>query len=407
MLVAVAIFVLSGLMVASHYVRQSTSRVIDHELNHHGQAVNAAKAGLVDALCWYRRQTSQPVAAFTPNRDLGADPPINETDDPDIGLVREYQISTRDNLWGRYEVRRRVVRDTTAERNLAGVGRYWYIEAKGYVLERLAENYEPGEFYSLYEISDGDLKRKLGDGTYEVVDTAADGKFQEDYDERLVKVLASVTMGTEFRRLSVVPPADAAICAARGDYIRLEDRSRTNGHDSYGIVYPEQTGDHYQAGGAELSGSPARARVDPTGYSLEEIDVFGVIPQELQALSDIYTDDPSTLPEVLPDFSIIYIDSDVTWSAAKPLKGTALVYVGGDATMAAASSSYFSGILYVVGDFVQESPSLLNGTLMCKGRVTVTGSGDYSEMNFDKDVRSRILTISGQYRFSMPMYFVD
>ena len=317
-IVLIAVVVLSGLMMASYYVREATDRAIENELNFHGQAINAAKAGLVDGLAWFRRQTSQPVNTFAPERDLLADPVINETDDADIGLAREYQISTREHIWGRYEVRKRVVEDITAQRGLPGVGRYWYIEAKGYVFERLDDDYTPDQFYALYELSDGELKRKLGDGTYETVSVTPNEMLQERSDENVVKVLASVTMASEIRRLSIVPPADAAICANRADDVFLNNRSRVSGHDGYGVVYPNGTGSIHLHGGAELSGDPPNGGADPGTYSLEEEDVFGLSPEELRALADIYTDDPSSLPDVLPDYGIVYIEGNVTWNSSRP-----------------------------------------------------------------------------------------
>ena len=68
-----------------------------------GQASDVARAGLVDAFAWFRRQTTQPVTTFAPQRDMLASPAINETNDPTIGLVREYEITP--GVWGRYEVR--------------------------------------------------------------------------------------------------------------------------------------------------------------------------------------------------------------------------------------------------------------------------------------------------------------
>jgi len=57
--------------------------------------------------------------------------------------------------------------------------------------------------------------------------------------------------------------------------------------------------------------------------------------------------------------------------------------------------------------YVQKAPSLVNGTVMVKGSVMISGFGDLSEVNFDPDVRSRLLSVSGQYRFSTPMFFVE
>ena len=136
-------------------------------------------------------------------------------------------------------------------------------------------------------------------------------------------------------------------------------------------------------------------------------DVFGVTKEELKTLADIYTEDPSNLPYELPEYSLVYIDSDVTFDNDRPLRGTAIVYVDGNVTLASNSSSYFSGILYVEDDYRQYAPSLVNGTVMVNGVLDISGLGDYSEVNFDSTVRQRILTISGQYRFSAPMYFLQ
>jgi hypothetical protein len=406
-LVMVALMMLGGIMAASLHIFKTTERVVDFELHYHGQAVNTAKAGLIDALSWFRRQTAQPVEDFDPQRDLAVMPPINETDDPDIGLVREYEISTRDNIWERYEVRKRAVQDLTQERNLSGQGRYWYIEAKGYIFQRLDPNYTPDKFYLVYDLQDGEQKVKQPDGTYLVVNNAPNGILEERFDSDVVRVLASTKMATELRRLSVIPPANAALCASRGDLVSLGNRSRVMGGNSHGLIYPSGTGTHWKDSGGELSGSPAYGTADPATYLMAMGDVFGVSRQELRMLSDIYTDDPATLPDELPDYSLVYIDSDVAWDAVKPLRGTAIVYVDGNVTIAANSSSYFTGILYVEGNYTQFAPSLMNGTMMVQGSLSISGLGDYSEAGYDPAARQRILTISGQYRFSAPMYFVE
>ena len=406
-LVMVALVILGGIMAASMALTKSAEQVVDYELHYHGQAVNAAKAGLIDALSWFRRQTAQPVETFDPVRDLGVNPPVNDTDDPDIGLVREYEISTRDNIWERYEVRKRAVKDLTEERNLSGKGRFWYIEAKGYIFQRLDPNYTPEQFYLFYDLEDGLQKQKQPDGSYITVNTPQNGILEERYDPTAVRVLASAKMATELRRLSVIPPANATFCAARGDHVSLGNRSRVMGGDYYGLIYPSGTGIHYKHSGAELSGSPPVGTADPSTYLMDMEDVFGVSRQELRTLADIYTANPMSLPDELPEYSLIYIDGDVTWDAAKPLRGTAIVYVDGDVTIAANSSSYFTGILYVEGDYAQYAPSLINGTVIVKGHLSISGLGDYSEATYDPEARQRILTISGQYRFSSPIYFVE
>ncbi|MFH2001541.1 MAG: hypothetical protein ABIK28_17795 [Planctomycetota bacterium] len=420
-LVMVSLVVLSGIMMASLQVFEKSDKVVEYELNYHGQAVNAAKAGLIDALSWFRRQTSQPVEEFIPVRNDAARPPIDETDDATIGLVREYPISERDNLFERYEVRKQrilpanppnrpyemIVGVHDITNNQPGqepddpnsVERFWYVEAKGYIFEVLDPvNYTPDQFYFSSEFVE------TTPGNW---DANGNNELNEQINLNAVRVLASATMATQFRRLSVICPADAAICANRGDQVSLGNKSVVmGGSDGTGLVYTYRTGTHYKNGGAQLD-SYAVARPED-GYSLDMDDVFGVSQDELKILCDLYIDVSTTaLPDEFPDYSLVYLDGNVTFGPGTPLRGTAIVYINGNCTIESDPWNSFSGILYVEGNFRQYAPSQIFGTVMAKGSVGISGVGDISTITFDPEVRQRILQISGQYRFSTPMYFLD
>lgn len=417
----VSLIVLSGVMMASLQVFEKADKVIDYELNYHGQAVNAAKAGLIDALSWFRRQTSQPVRDFTPVLDETVNPPIDETDDPTIGLVREYLVSHRDNLFERYEVRKkRILPAKLPKRPYAttigvhditnnqpgqdpgdpnSVERFWYVEAKGYIFEAIdPDSYSPDQFYSYSEFEEVSPN---------FWDADNNGELNEQINQNAVRVLASATMATQFRRLSVIPPANAAICANRGDTVSLGEKSQViGGSAGTGLVYTDGTGPHYKHRDALLD-SWAEARTED-GYSQDMSDVFGVNQTELKILCDSYIDISTTpLPEEFPEYSLIYIEGDVTFGTGQPLRGTAIVYIDGDCTIDSDPWNSFSGILYVEGNYTQLAPSQVFGTLIVKGSVSISGSGDISTFNYDPDVRQRILQISGQYRFSSPLYFID
>jgi hypothetical protein len=420
-LVVVALTVLGGIMMASLQIFDKSDKVIDYELNYHGQAVNAAKAGLIDALSWFRRQTSQPVKVFEPVRDDTLSPPIDETDDASIGLVREYKISERDNLFERYEIRK--VRTLPAKppkrpydeligvhditNNQPGqqpgdpnsVERFWYVECKGYIFEVLdPATYDPSKFYVNSEFVE------FAPGNW---DADGDGDLAELIDQTEVHVLASARMASQFRRLSVICPADAAICGWRGDTITLGNKSQImGGSTGSGLVYLEGTGTHTQYTGCDLD-SWTTARLED-GYSLEMASVFGLTKAELKVLCDMYIDVSTTpLPEEFPEYGLIYIDGDAAFGAGQPIRGTAVVYIDGDCVIDSDPWNSFSGILYVEGNYKQYAPSQVFGTIMVKGSILVSGSGDLSTVTFDPDVRKRILSISGQYRFSSPMYFLD
>ena len=126
-LVLVAMVMVMGMIAMGSLLLQDTQNVVTDEVRV-GQGVSISTAGLVEGLSWFRHQTIQPVTVFQPKHDLWASPPVNETDDPAIGIVREFEISRAYGLWGRYEVRTTnvdstgtaspVVRDISVERNL-------------------------------------------------------------------------------------------------------------------------------------------------------------------------------------------------------------------------------------------------------------------------------------------------
>ncbi len=81
------------------------------------QADNVARAGLVEAIAWFRRQPNQPVrstinttlypwpdAAFAPKTTT--DPATSDTIDETIGMVKEYPLNDAGNVWARFEVQR-------------------------------------------------------------------------------------------------------------------------------------------------------------------------------------------------------------------------------------------------------------------------------------------------------------
>src|SRR5438046_626809 len=95
-IIVAGITVAGALALRSHQNHTHTSFVS------HGQAIGFARSGLTEGLGWFRKQTSQPVVTFSPVLDNLANPPILDTIDPEIGIVREFRITG--SIWGRYEV---------------------------------------------------------------------------------------------------------------------------------------------------------------------------------------------------------------------------------------------------------------------------------------------------------------
>jgi len=395
-----AVLVISGYVLFGVQADLALDKATRVQVETPAQARAVAEAGLVDAFAWFRRQAVQPVTTFAPRRDLSTVPPTNETDDPSIGLVREYEIAP--NLWARYEVRlsepaepfvdmdsdglhgtlepftdvnangrwdaARETRDVSALRGLSGAGSIWLVVSHGMVFTRPRQDLPLGE---------GPNHR-----------------------------LSIARVATEVRRLALTPPAESALCAARGDRVILGNRTRLRGGGGAGVVYASMTGSPSILPGAEISGSPSTAAVPSYDGSIE--GVFGVSVADLKSMADLSTSDSSTVPAPLGDYTLNVIDGDVVFDAARPLRGTGVVVVLGDCTIGDGSNSFFGGLLWVGGDLTLRAPSYLRGTIIVQGRFSAQGTGgDYVEVDFDDGILGEILSLMGQYRHTKAIHVHD
>lgn len=395
---AFVMLVILGLVATGVQNEAAHDRFARTELASAGQARAVADAGVVDAYAWFRRQQVQPVTGFAPRRDLAAVPSVNETDDPSVGLVREYEILP--SLWGRYEVRLTRApepfvdsdgdgrhdtgesytdtdgngrwddgagtRDVSLERGLPGLGAVWLIESRGL----------------LYDRQRPDLP--LGTPPNDV--------------------RASARVSSEVRRLTIIPPASAALCAAAGSSLTVGSRGRVRGGaGGAGLAYPQGSGTPILLAGSEVTGTPASSPVPDYVASLEA--VFGVGEAELRSMADISTADPDAVPAPLPSHALIVIEGNITFDADRPLRGTGVVVVLGNCTVASGSNSWFSGLLWVGGTLTVRAPCYLRGVLIAGGTVDVRGTGgDLAEIEHDDGVLSELLSLMGQYRHSKTLY---
>jgi hypothetical protein len=344
-------------------VIQITQSGLKEQLRYHGQALNAAQAGLIDGLAWFRRQTTQPVATFSPERDLSATPPVNETDDPSIGIVRDYLVSSTGNVWGRYEVPISGVVDVSAQRGKEGTGTVWALESHGFVYVR----------------NDPSVA----------------------FDQEPNRVLSRAVARSEIQRLSVVLPANSAVNCYRGDKILRQSKTRVYGGDDIAFAYPPSTGSASLTG--EETGNPVRSTVDP--YNDDIPSVFGVSRQELIAMADIVVANAGELPATLPDMALIVVNGDATFTSTRRMSGTGVLVVLGDLTVSASSYSSYNGLVYTTGDYTQNAPSQVSGAVISRGTVNINGTSDFSEVVYDSGVLAQIQRHMGQYRFNRNQRF--
>lgn len=340
LILILSIFIAIGMAIILN-LQQSLKVSFDVNL----KADEVANAGIEDAISWFKRQLTQPVLIFSPQGE--------DTEDPSIGLVREHLISG--NIYGRYEVPKSEVEDVSLKRGLTQLGSIWKLTSYGYVFQKI----DPSK------------------------------RFNEPPN----RILGQSKLSTEIRRIGVNLPIEAGILAEKnvkvGNGGRLRGGVATNGKvtkigDIQGTILENQN------------------------MSLDPLFVFGLSLDELSNLADISVSRVDELPEKLPTSALIYIDGNAQFSRTRPLNGGGILIVNGNLNIQAGSNSNFTGIIYVSGNassnYHQQAPSLISGCLVVTGsEVNIEGTGEVSEIDYDKNIIDMMKRRVGLYRRATPI----
>ena len=143
MIVAIGVVTSGSILIRSHRAKTATN------FARFAQAAQLAESGLTEAVGWFGKQTTQPVLAFDPQLDPTASPPVLDTDDDEIGIVREFQISGP--VWARWEVwkewpgdpdperlawRQKMQASDVSSQQQRAAGSAWQVRSIGYVFHR-------------------------------------------------------------------------------------------------------------------------------------------------------------------------------------------------------------------------------------------------------------------------------
>ena len=432
-LVSVAVLVVAGVVFAGieRGVADDARGAVDFAVR--GQAHAVARAGIVDAIAWLRRQTTQPVVDFHPDLDLSAEVPVFETEQPELGIIRTFEIAP--SVWARYEVRQGRPMDPYTDVNLNGV----FDEGEPFV--DLLEH--PNETDNTLDLAVAGTKlhpqalrttaAALDDGFADGLWTA--GRWTRNVAEergmsgagsvwriesrgivyRMVdpdvapgedpnRILGQATLATEVKRLVISAPAAAALCAGTPEGVELGNRCRVRA-DTLAVAVATP-GSPLVSAGAEVLAPTVHAAVPD--YADRVVDVFGVDWAELQSMSDISTSADRGVPDQIADYTLVTLDGDVSYGPGKPLRGKGVLAVHGNFTIASDSNSFFTGLIYVDGNVVLKAPAYLRGTIICTGTLLIEGSGvDYIEIEHDPVAISDLLTVMGQYLVTRAVYPPD
>lgn len=367
--VVVGIVLTGTLTLKSQIVHNRTLFITNY------QAVMAARSGLTEGLSWLRRQTSQPVTVFAPQLDPAATPAVLDTEDPDIGLVRDFKISG--NLWARYEVWKEWAADPDPDR-LA-----WREQFNCNDVSIPKVGGAAGSAWRLRSI--GYVYRKL------------DATVAFNVAPNLV--LATELAETDALRAVINLPGQAAINVSDGNSCHINTNGRINGGSVGGIYYPQGSGTPTVGPKNQnrVTGTPSLSA--GTTYDDSYEAVFGLTFAELSSMADQVVTDASDFPSPLPENSLIVIDiPSLTIDSSAPLQGSGLVIIKGNVNLNPGNNSLFSGLLYVEGNLTVRAPCELNGSVICTGNVTVQGSSDFATINYDEGALSALMQTFGNYR---------
>lgn len=372
-IIVVGITVTGALILRTHQQKTKINFVS------HGQSVQFAKSGLIEALGWCRKQTSQPVTAFAPVLDTVSTPPVLETIDPDIGLVREFQITN--SIWGRYEVWKEWAGDPVTSRQA------WRQQMQCQDVSAMRGNLSPGSIWRI---------RSIG-YVFRVVDPGV--AFNVAPNQVIGQEMAEV----EARRLALQPPGQAALCARTGGGVTVQTRGRVlGGSAAAGIYYLNATGTPSISGTlSSVTGTPGQSAA--TSYDDGFEAVFGVSQSELMAMADYVVSTAADFPSPVPVDTLVMSTTGMTFTAAQPLRGTGVVAIIGDTTIGQGSYSAFSGLLYVQGDLTIREPSEIQGAVVVTGAVNVQGASDYATITYDDAILGHLRQELGTYRLSGAM----
>ena len=408
------------------------------------QAEDMARAGLVDALGWFRRQPGivqacvtcqlgavttygnqnsygvtcgQPDDAFSPTLNAS----VSDTTDPRIGIVEDIPLDSAINTasvhFGRYEVYFQpnptatvgatiipnAVHDTSGTRILGsmnGLGQSWQITASSYIYKRL--DYTTGTYPGLWNVP---------------------------YNKAPNVILARARMSTELRKMSINSPYNitAAVFTDKVSKVRLAN----NYSDIYGAYNSSGLALAAIANGSGSVTNPSGATsINFTPYSggaagvtaingtttpLSADSVFGLSLNDIQFIADNTGNATSPLT-ILSDsqdqWKLSYFTGNLTYSASssqtcyQTLDAEGILVVNGNLSLSGGvSTAIYRGLVYVTGNLTMGANSEIDGVVMMgtptstTGSVSMTGSsGSQAIIFYDPGLISEALTKVAVYR---------
>lgn len=448
LLLAVILSVVGALLMfaGARMVRQSQKETLA-ENREMIEADNAARAGIADTLGWFRRQggVSQTAAiiwsdgAFYPRQTpttVAGQPMPPDTMDENVGLVKEYQISSStqqgDPKWMRYEVHRQKLPLLPYPTPTVPA------PTPTYVIDPYAAHDVTGQRLSGQNDGDGTVWQLTSLG---YVFTRPAGSTQP-YNQSPCKILSSSAIQTEFRQLSVNLPQpingrNSALYISNAFSNVSLNGANTSGTQlmggcdgdisdrSYGILSTVSSSPSSPSvSNAYLCGDYGQTVTFGASNALSIPIVFGYQLPDIKTLADYSV---GTIGELfangvtqLSPRKLYVIDppggpsSTVTFTDPYNLSGAteSVMIVNCNLVLSAPGTinTNYSGVLYVNGNLTVNPPAAISGVVIVtnafnsgssnNAKVALNPSGDVNGcmINYQYDPFNNALQQVAQYR---------
>lgn len=357
------------------------------------QATNIARAGLQDAIGWFKRKSALSGSIsnsppYSGNTDCAnsafapiyhADPTLRETEDANVGLVKDLRLDTGRNIYGRYIIRKQGCKN--------GVS----------AAEQSNNDYMPGQT-GYNKLAVHDVTEQRGKGTHGLglvwelgsegivyirndFSKNADGVFLKGPDEAPNRILDRAFAKMEINRMSLQKPVAPITVTepSNGDssQSRFDSSCKVVGRDAEATIIYTSNGGQNPNGNAECqyedcSGTKDDKRNrytsgDQDPMSVEEL--FAVSQPELKSMADyVYINrdeleaahfqeslDRSKLP-----MALYYLDGNFTFTNSHALQGSGIIFVNGNLQLDP-DSFLFTGVLYVTGKLTVKNNNEIAG----------------------------------------------
>jgi hypothetical protein len=415
--VLMIVLILMALLAAVPIMMQlvtSNTKSANAQTTSVAQANNMARAGLLDAINWFRRQSSTvkqgslpyPDAAFQPVYSTNT--ATSDTMDSNIGIVEQYQIDSNGKLWGRYEVHKATAgltfpADTNSVHDITGLrvsggttgqGLVWFIESTGYVFL----NANPSKLYNVAPN----------------------------------KILGKSRIITEIRSVSFLPPLAATIIMpgqGATSAVTMNNNTKLQGATSStpvigyytltngsGItVTNNNVGNPSSFSGTEVQITTATAVPQPQA-------IFGMSAHDLSLVADFSVTNVNQLPTSGQNGKLIFINGSASFSNPSIFSETvtpsptaasgsfnSLLYVTGSLSVPTATNQpTFTGVIFTGGaislDAIEFSGQIIT-TANSGTAVTISGDNSPATVVFSQSVLNQTAQLVGQYRESRAEFY--